>query len=336
MNISNVKGEFSYAIYNQPKKENCSIKKTINFKNYNPSAANSLERELARKGMICDFANNSFLGECVKRISKVFENLFGRSALPKQVDFKNLFGAYGAYNIYDRTITFNSASQCFDNMKKLKAEALSAKHLITPNEFSTLHPAGTFVHEFSHSAHHNNLNKNHYDGASIMQELRYTQVPSAIGRLITKFKLGKYALDESGGMNEFMAERITQDICKALSSESWIPSGNVDVNYANIFSRKWNYRYSSPQSYLDYYTQQVWNGNIKEAENIAGEIERYLEEIESPRVPASVNTVVNTVTNTTKGTILERVGNGLGNFLTNAAENMTDFLDSMNGLKIKR
>lgn len=165
----------------------------------------------------------------------------------------------------------------------MKKETKKAYHFLLPNEFSSLHPACTFIHEFSHSAHKDNLSKKWSYPISIMNELRNMQVQNSIGRLITRYKLGNYSLDKRGGMNEFMAERMTQDICKKMSDYAWLFSGNYrDFDYSNIFERKWNCRYSTPQAYLDYYTQQVWNGDIREAENAAGKVERYLEEIERP------------------------------------------------------
>ncbi len=166
----------------------------------------------------------------------------------------------------------------------MKKETQSAYHFLRPNEFSSLHPACTFVHEFAHSAHKNNIEKQGRYAPAVMNSMRKMQVPTSVGKLITKFKLGNYALDQKGGMNEFMAERATQDICNKLTDSSWVYYGDKkDVKYDDIFSRKWNCRYSTPQAYLDYYTQQVWNGELQAAEDAAGEIEIYLDEIERER-----------------------------------------------------
>ncbi len=246
------------------------------------ASAYEVEKMLARKGITCDFGGNSFVADCVKKTVDVFENLFGRSSLPQNINFRYLGdSSYGSYNPYTEEIGINSAFSCFDNIEKLKKSTNSAYHFLRPNDFSSLHPACTFVHEFSHSAHKNNIEKQGRFGPDIMELMRGMQVPTAVGRLITKFKLGKYALDRNGGMNEFMAERATQDICNKLTDSSWVYYGNKkDVKYEDIFSRKWNCRYSTPQAYLDYYTQQVWNGDIRAAEDAAGKIEVYLEEIE--------------------------------------------------------
>ncbi len=285
-----------------------------------------------RYGMNCDFAGNPFLAECVQKISNVFDNLFGRSSLPRSVTCEPLFyGILGTFYHQNKSISFNSNSSCFDNMEKLKEESESAYHFLLPNEFSSLHPACTFVHEFSHSAHYDNLAKHWGDACSIMEELRHTQVPTVIGRLITRFKLGNYALDQDGGMNEFMAERMTQDICKGLTYNSWLYVNNRDnVKYSDIFERKWDCRYSSPQSYLDYYTQQVWNGDIREAENAAGKIERYLAELDAERVPKAVSTPVSQI-HAAGIPILDKIANGVSSFF----ENLTEKLDNRNRLTMK-
>ena len=55
----------------------------------------------------------------------------------------------------------------------------------------------------------------------------------------------------------------------------------LDVRYADIFERKWNCRYICPQAYSDYYTQQVWMGDINGAEEVAKKIAQYLFELEN-------------------------------------------------------
>ena len=310
-----------------------SIKEKKSFPSFR-GKTKQITHELRMKyDMDCNFAGNPFLAECIQKISNVFDNLFGRSSLPKSVKFEPLtYGILGAFYPYNRNISFNSNSSCFDNMENLKKESKSAYNFLLPNDYSSLHPACTFVHEFSHSAHHDNLDKHRGNASSIMNELRHTQVPTVIGRLITRFKLGNYALDKEGGMNEFMAERMTQDICNGLSAGSWSYVCNRDnVKYSDIFERKWNYRYSSPQSYLDYYTQQVWNGDIREAENAAGKIERYLAELDAAPVPNVVSVPVSQV-HTAAIPILDRIADSVSGFF----ESLTEKLDSRNRLRMKQ
>lgn len=244
---------------------------------------------LKRNGIESYFRGSDFKAECVQKVIKIFENLFGKEFLPKTVGFDLLDDCYGCYDISTRQVSLNNNLTCFDNLESLKKEMKCSYRWLLPDRKSTLHPARTFVHEFGHCAHHTHLDKLHNGcGAMIMDKLRYTQVPTAIGKLITMYKLGSYSLDTNGGMLEFMAERISQDICEALTEDSWEKIGSIDVDYSNIFSKKWQYRYSSPQSYIDYFTQQVWNGKIEEAKRVGEDAQEYLTRIEALAVPVTV------------------------------------------------
>ncbi len=96
-----------------------------------------------------------------------------------------------------------------------------------------------------------------------------------------------------------------------------------------LFLRKWNYRYSRPQSYIDYFTQQVWNGNIEEANRVGEIVEEYLAELEAERVPQTIQ-IAETITEGIP--LLGRVTR----FLSRVSENITDILDSKNKLKINQ
>ena len=185
--------------------------------------------------------------------------MYGKSCLPKAINFVSLnnISDYGFFNRITDVLIFN--------------------------EYSSLHPACTFVHEFAHSAHKNNIRKQGRNPDVVLPILSTMQIPTSVGRLITRFKLGDYSLcdPKRGGLVEFMAERATHDICDALTPDRWLYWRPVEtVNYSDIFQRKWNCRYTSPQSYLDYYTQQIWNGDIKMSVEAADRIRIYLEEID--------------------------------------------------------
>lgn len=134
-----------------------------------------------------------------------------------------------------------------------------------------------------HAAHFEHLKENSL--GFMISRLNEAKIPNAIGRLITKYKLGKYA---ATNMNEFMAERITKDIVKSLDSNDIYTGSVSDVQYSDIFSRKWNCRYICPQAYIDYFTQQVWMSDINGAERVAKQIEEYLAEIEKAENPQAV------------------------------------------------
>ncbi len=140
---------------------------------------------------------------------------------------------------------------------------------------------------------------------------------------------GRNSLPESA---EFLAfsKKFGKDnnTCKNLNSQDMYIGNRKNLDYAKIFSNKWQYRYSSPQSYLDYYTQQVWNGDIEEAKNIAGEIEIYLKEIEAKEVLPVVQTVKEKVP---KKSFWAQLADGLYNL----NKSFTNNLDARNRLHMK-
>lgn len=315
-------------------------KDSISFKG---SGCNVASWYLNHKGIVSDFKGNDFVAECAFKTTTLFERLFGENSLPKIFSFEPLEGCYGSYFFKDRKVAINELLPCFNDLKSLTKETQSAYHFLLPDEKSTLHPAHTYVHEFAHAAHHRNLDRRHNNGVDIMLDLTTTQVPTAIGRLITKFKLGKYSLDKNGGMNEFMAERIAQDICNNLTEDTWAEKRYIYTDYSNIFDRKWNYRYSSPQAYLDYFTQQIWNGDIEEAINVAEEAERYMKEIDAGRTPAIIDKLERVTQEVTqpmkeKGGILEKTEELTQQAVTGVSKffnRVTDILDERNKLRLK-
>ena len=228
------------------------------------------------------FCNNNFVADSLEKTAKIFHQYFGKNSLPNNLSYipfslieslrdecGSTMGAHLANtNKEENTILYNADFKCFDTKDKMKFNSITER-------LAWWHPTGhylqVFVHEFGHSAHYKNLYKN--GCPETMDVLRETQIPTAVGKLITKFKLGRYA---ATNMNEFMAERITKDICKNLDAQCNYIGSPVDLDYSNIFSRKWSYRYTSPQSYLDYYTQQIWNGDTVKAEAVVRDIENFL------------------------------------------------------------
>lgn len=272
------------------KSKNTGLKRNgITFGSWNPTAARAIEENLARRGILCDVKGNDFLAECYKNTVDLFEKLFGKSHLPSKLiygEFSDNY-IYGVFSPIINAITMNKKRDygCFYNMDNLKWEANRNYNCILPGLNSTKHPAHVFVHEFSHAAHWHHLeNRNGYNNAiKVWKGLEGTNVPTAIGRLITRFKLSNYAVDANDGkgdMCEFLAERMTKDICAGITDNMWVPYKDIDVDYSHIFSKKWNYRYSSPQSYIDYFTQQVWDGDIDEAKRTGDMAEAYLAELE--------------------------------------------------------
>ena len=302
----------------------------ISFRNF--IKAIQIERSLKKNYNInCDFGMNSFVAECTLQVVKLFDTLFGHHSLPGTVGFLSLGKKYGENNTVlgmhvvsrndENSVYFNSDCKCFKTKNKLKFNEMTEKLL-------WWHPTGhylqTFVHEFGHSAHYENLRGK--SNSDVMIALKDTKIPTAVGRLIAKFKLGRYS---ATNMNEFMAERITKDLCKNLNSQDMFIGNRMDIDYANIFSNKWKYRYSSPQAYLDYYTQQVWNGDIEEAENAAGQIEMFLKEIDAKEVISAEQPVKE---NVPKKSFWAQLAEGFYNL----NKNITNELDEQNRLRVRK
>lgn len=264
-------------------------KNVPSFKSYNPIEAAKLEAELAQKGIKCNLGNDSFVGECTKKVVNIFENLFGRAALPKEVSFEpNSNYAYGTYyNVRDK-VCINSNYTFFQTMRDLK-DYMQSK----PKAFASTHPAQIYVHEFAHAAHWHHLeNTLGFTKANeVWREFEGKQVPTYIGKLLTKFKLGNYAL-KANDMCEFAAERITHDVCSNITSDTWNKTKSVDTEYSDLFDRRKTAKYlyhmhepayytdeNSPQAYLDRFMQYTWNGDelsIDFANNKLGEALEYL------------------------------------------------------------
>lgn len=311
----------------------------VSFKRIDFDAARAIQNRIASsRGISMNVNGNAFVAECYEKVIEVFEKLFKKSYLPSFVGTAKFtsdscFGQYSeSYNSVN--VNENLDYTVFEDMDTLK-ECAKKHHnnIILPNWASSNHPAHTFVHEFSHAAHWHHLEeRNGYQNAQrVWYGLEGTRIPNAIGRLIAKFKISEYAVGtrDKCDMCEFLAERMAKDICGGLTDNLWVPYKDIDVNYSDIFNRKWDYRYSSPQSYIDYFTQQVWNGDIEEAKRTGDRVEQYLAELEAERVAPIVQRVAAT---TEKVPLLNRIGD----FLVTVSENITDALDRKNKITIRR
>lgn len=325
------------------KAKNTGLKRNgITFGTYNPTAARAIEENLARRGIMCDAKGNDFLAECYKNTVDLFEKLFGKSHLPYKLTFKPLKeDVYGIFAPYEVTMNKQYDYKCFYDMDSLKKESEKNYNWILPGWNSTKHPAHVFVHEFSHATHWNHLEnrKGWMDASKAWTGLNKVQVPTGIGKLITKFKISGYAV--KGDMREFLAERMTKDICAGITDNMWVPYKDIDVDYSHIFSKKWNYRYSSPQSYIDYFTQQVWDGNIDEAKRAGDMAEAYLAELEGATKTAPlINKIAKALDYTPSWAtpedkpLLYKIGTWISKGLVNTNEKVTKKLDRDNQLKL--
>ncbi len=265
-------------------------------------------------------------------VGGIISEKLGKDFLPESVNYAQLDNpTYGSYLYTSDRITFNSAQPCFQDLTSLQKQIKKHQHWYKPNDFSTNHPLHFIVHEFAHAAHWHHMEKR--NGRNMAEAnwigLIGQKIPDAIGRLIVRFKLSDYAVDKHD-MAEFMAERMTKDICKDWNKKDiYSPPKNIDLNYADIFDRKWEYRYSYPQSYVDYFTQQVWNGDLEGAIR-AGELaEIYLQKIEALQTAPWVQRFADWA----EGKFwLEDIAEDL----VEINESITSFLDSKNQIKINK
>lgn len=246
--------------------------------------ARKIQAELSKQGITSNFEKNGYLAGCVKRVSDIYKELFGEWSLPKNIDFyvfTNLseLGASAYFRSSEDKIAFNRSELQYSNrlFQSIKSRSAWRPRF---NTSASLHRAQVYVHEFAHCAHFHNIKRkhNHDYAIEMMNVLRNKKLHEPVGILITKFQLGRYSLTN---MNEFMAERITQDICDCLQGSDWqFKNGKPDTGYSNIFSRKWHNKFEDPQAYLDYYTEQVWDGDMKNADEAAEKIRKFLELLE--------------------------------------------------------
>ena len=261
------------------------IQNATSFESRYGSPAYKIEQRLAQKGIESEFLDNLLVADCTRKTVAIFEKIFGKRLLSKSIKFTPINPyAYGDCSWSDSAIRINSRLECFDSKEKLSEEMKKSKNIFfLPDEKSTTHYLGAFIHELAHSVHFNHLKETHL--GFMISRFHEARIPNAIGRLITKYKLGKYSAEN---MNEFMAERITKDIARNLNSKDEFVGSTLDLKYSDIFKRKWNCRYICPQAYIDYYTQQVWAGDINGAEAIAKKIEQYLLAVEKAENPQEV------------------------------------------------
>lgn len=284
MKINPVSSNSNQSIYYQKKKsvknkhtDHSTLQYFLpNYQNYHVSFGNNVKKEAVCKviektlkseyAITADFAGSNLVAECVNKTVNLFKSLFGRSYLPNNVGFaplREIFppnqsteGILGIHFSDKKTgndyIVYNSDESCFNSKLQLKICELESK-------IHSFHPTGhylqTFVHEFGHSAHYKNLC--HLKRESLMDDFSKMKFDNILERFITIFKLGEYS---ATNMNEFMAERITKDICSNLDGDDKFVGNKDDLDYSFIFTARWGNVLSTPQSFLDLMTQQIWNG----------------------------------------------------------------------------
>ncbi|MCQ2738767.1 MAG: hypothetical protein MJ237_00910 [bacterium] len=308
------------------------------FKSYEPQKAMEIAKRLKTKyNITCDFGTNGYVAENVEKMANVFYKLFGEKALPASIKY-----VYFKDELYDEPESFLAGFASLNNTIEINKyyEKTFYKNtffykaacwlnrdfkIFLPDFHSSRHPAQTYAHEFAHCVHYNNCVENlGEDNASeIFSKLQYQSIPKRKKRMIARH-ISKYANENA---IELLVERIAQDICKNLKGKNWEISDKIDVGYSDIFSRKWKYRYTSPQSYIDYLTQQIWNGyttTIQKGNNITETI--------LSRIPSEeVNPKISKFRDNTLNTPFEK----LGQFLFNINKKHTNKRDCKNDIYVK-
>lgn len=278
---------------------------------------NAVVKLLYAKGIKSDFNNSNYIAKSIYKVVNVMEQLFGRNSLPSIIKVDKLsLGEYAAYKKND-SIIINKNYNCFknpiglsinginDHSSELNKTWSNMPGILFPNLFtskevplkyrfyptklpdlpdwsSSAHPACTYVHEFGHTAHFKHLvQRLGYNKACdyFWNYLCGTNIPDPVQRLVIKYKISSYAI-EANDLSEFVAEKLSKDVCDALTYYKWKLKRIPDVKYENIFDRKWSSKYSCPESYIDYYMQKVWNGDIEGSKKVSNDIKKFLAKAE--------------------------------------------------------
>lgn len=280
------------------------------FKGRELRKASDVEKLLNDMGIKSSFKGSDLVADCSYKMVEVFEQFFGKKSLPKEIIFlsfkesapdENTDSTLGWFKPWNHAVEFNKDQDCYESKAKLKTSTILNRigYIIMPYS-STSSYLSTFAHEMGHCAHHQRIldtSRTSSFASKCWNTLYNKAVPDGIGKIMTILKLGYYATGkDGGGLCEHMANRIASDICNNYDDYYELYEGyEDDLKYADIFDRKWGKLDPlHPQSYLDFYDQQIWNAGaggyigedgeyhnlkIKEAEDKANEFIEMAEKI---------------------------------------------------------
>jgi len=182
-----------------------------------------VEKSFANKGIIADFNGNKVAAACSEMTARIFEKL-GLPIPPKigatkfneykeLIPNSNCLGVcYTVAGTHDlsppKTVFFNTNyMENIDQWNSVKDNS------VYDHYSSTDHFLGTFVHEFIHSAHFDNLYKKHgYDsGIKIISKLRNAKIDN-----LKPFFVNHVSKYSSTNLLELVAESRSKDITMAL------------------------------------------------------------------------------------------------------------------------
>lgn len=207
-----------------------------------PNKVQEIEKELKEKNINCDFKDNLLVAQCTKQTVDIYEKIFGKWAIPSAVRFTPFEGKnknyYAWYRPYYNDVEINSNKNCFSSMKKLK-NAHRSDHYLGLNYHNTAHYLCTFIHEFAHCAHYNHLKQ--IGKTDAWKEYFNLKMPTLSGKILTLTKNSGYANHD---MIEFMAERITKDVCKYLTDDGTFYGNPSSFDYEHLAEGK-EFNYNS-------------------------------------------------------------------------------------------
>lgn len=206
-------------------------KKFVSYTSFNALSPSGIERKLLEeKGIKANFNGNQLVADCINEAVEIYHGVLGNSFLPKKIKFlsfsnlykgSNLETADGFFSPSDYAVNINSDKSYFskNNFELLKANELMGYGWVFNDDFSTLHPLHTFIHEFAHCAHYRNLEQQGTVcnwGWLYNRKLTKSEYQDDGGRL------GSYAQTD---LLEYMAEVITKEILTQTSK--MYPNGRL-------------------------------------------------------------------------------------------------------------
>lgn len=167
----------------------------------------AIESRFSQMGIKADFAGCKVVAACAEKTAEIFRKY--RLALPKKIKFLQIDKKDVAQCLYaERHVQINSEYKEFYDIRLLNKAEESRKR-----SQSTEHFLATFLHEFAHNAHFQNISKLH--SLKKAEEIMSGLASKKIRLPWTKGK-GKHPMND---VNEYMAELITKNIV-----------GNLDGN----------------------------------------------------------------------------------------------------------
>ena len=220
-----------------------------------------IAREMQEKFHInCDFGNNPLIASFFALTANIFHKL--GFAKPTNAFFKDLRGSSYCNALGLCTIQKNDAelfrrfgmnfpagsviinkAYNWENIPYIMKEQKSINHL------STSHFLSTFIHEFVHNAHLENLKKKYSNAADVMQSLR-TRFTNYDTIYTLEKETSRYG---STSPCEMIAEEMTELIVDSLDPETIRPN---EMIFKLLRKREPNF--------MDKLIDASWNGNLQE------------------------------------------------------------------------